>query len=111
MTREPTSSPALPLDTAFELLTNAYRRHILYYFHDGETKIATLDDLCKHLQNTLDEDSSEHQIHLRLHHQHLPKLVDHNVLEYDVRSETVRYRGESRLEALLVIARRLETTV
>lgn len=63
-----------------------------------------------HLQNSLDEEPSENRICLRLHHQHLLKLADHNVLEYDARSETVRYRGGTRLEAILALAASYERT-
>jgi hypothetical protein len=109
MTRD-TSPFELSLDTVFELLANAYRRHLLYYFHERGAKRATVADFCTHLQNTVAEDSSAHHIRLRLRHQHLSKLADHNVIEYDARSKMVRYRGGTRLEALLVTARHLEAS-
>jgi hypothetical protein len=99
MTRNP-STPTLTLSTAFELLASAYRRHILHYFHGTEGESATLSELGSHVQTALAEEHEEHRVRLRLHHQHLPKLADHNVIDYDRRSETVRYWGSSQLEAL-----------
>ncbi|WP_425556801.1 DUF7344 domain-containing protein [Haladaptatus pallidirubidus] len=100
MTRNPSSS-TLALSTAFKLLANVYRRHILHYFYGTEVESATLSELSSHVQTTLAEECEEYRIRLRLHHQHLPKLADHNVIDYDRRSETVRYWGSSQLETLL----------
>nr|WP_135304922.1 hypothetical protein [Halomicroarcula amylolytica] len=42
-------------------------------------------------------------IAIALHHTHLPKLAEHEVLDYDVRSRTVRYHGHSALEQLVTL--------
>lgn len=37
----------------------------------------------------------------RLHHSALPKLHEADVLEYDARSDSVRYRGRPELDVLI----------
>lgn len=103
---DPISSP----DTVHSLLSNRRRRWLLEHLTSRSDDVATLDELCEHLvaaEVEMSEDyvpSSDHreEIETSLVHIHLPKLSAVGVLEYDDRSETVRYYGDERLETHLV---------
>ena len=83
------------LDALFEALADAQRRRILAYLDATDDDVAAYSDLIEHVaddsagESTTDRD----RIAVSLHHNHLPKLADVGVVEYDARSETVRYRG------------------
>jgi hypothetical protein len=91
----------LSLDTACELLANAERRTVLWYFIDQKTDTAELDELVEHIHEEVDAVTSSDRARLSLTHMHIPKLAEHDVVEYDERSETMRYRDGRRVEALL----------
>ncbi|WP_458190910.1 DUF7344 domain-containing protein [Haladaptatus sp. NG-WS-4] len=42
---------------------------------------------------------------IELRHVHLPKLADHNLIEYDERSETIRYCDSDRVKTVVEFAR------
>lgn len=93
----------LPLDRLLALLANHRRRYALYYLHGVETRVVTLDELADRLQRwelewdrRAEPTSAGHRerIRLTLHHEHLPRLADANLLDYDAHSRTVRNREE-----------------
>lgn len=86
-------------DDVLTLLADAHRRSIIAYFRSSGSDDATLTDLAAHVC----EQSDEHvePVTSRLHHVHLPRLADAGVVEYDPRSETVRYRGTDDVEQLM----------
>ncbi|WP_425556770.1 DUF7344 domain-containing protein [Haladaptatus pallidirubidus] len=47
-------------------------------------------------------------LRIQLYHCHLPKLVKENLIEYDSRSQTIRYHGSDRVEVLLEISQNHE---
>jgi hypothetical protein len=100
---DPVSTPRLELDTVCELLANATRRATLLYFVEHETDVAELAELVEHIHADVEAVTTLDQARRKLAHQHLPKLADHGVIEYDERSETVRYWDGERLETLLVV--------
>lgn len=103
--RAPVPSP----DSVRSLLLNRRRRRLLDYLASRSNDVATLDELREHLVAAEAEmsdgyvPSSDHreEVETSLVHIHLPKLSAVGVLEYDDRSETVRYYGDERLEARL----------
>ena len=84
---------AAELDSLFEVLANPQRRHALGYLVDADDGVATFPDVVDHVVAELGDSTDEERAAIDLHHTHLPKLEDENVVEYDERSETVRYRG------------------
>ncbi|WP_433632012.1 DUF7344 domain-containing protein [Halomicrococcus sp. NG-SE-24] len=99
------------LDTVFELLADAQRRAVLQYFTTQDTDVAELTELAAHVHGEINKDSSQQRVQLTLCQIHLPKLAEHGVIEYDQRSQTVRYRGGATVEALLTITMCFETPV
>jgi DNA-binding transcriptional ArsR family regulator len=85
----------IDLDALFEALGDAQRRQILGYLDATDDDVAAYSDLIEHVaDDSGGESAADHdRIAVSLHHNHLPKLADAGIVEYDARSETVRYRG------------------
>ena len=83
------------------ILASEDRRNVLRYFRECEADVATLDELAEDLvaRDGSVDDASEAKV--VLHHVALPKLAESGAIDYDPRTRTARYRGPSRLEALL----------
>jgi hypothetical protein len=89
------------IDQRFALLDRYVRRSIVHFLRESEENQVPISELVSHLQRqdpTTDEDE---KIAINLQHNHLPKLASIDALEYDARSETVRYHGDDLVEALL----------
>lgn len=98
----PTRNVSLSLDATLELLANHDRRCILEYLMESPRETATVDELVEHLverkaERTGERPGSDHVL-TTLHHVHVPKLADSGVVEYDARSQELRYRSDDRLE-------------
>lgn len=107
------------LDQVFELLSNSRRRYALYYLTDQSDGVATLETLTEHvvaLEQRLGTVNGTHttdrhtSVRTALTHTHLPKLEDAGVLDYDRRSETVRYWRQPSVEEWLEHAHHKEIT-
>ena len=98
---------------AFRILANEQRRFVLYLLAErGGT--APLDELAA-LVSGYGADSSTEQglpcvAHRRLYHNHLPRLAEHGLVEYDRDDEAVTLtdRGEQ-LQPYLAFARERES--
>ncbi|WP_266083118.1 DUF7344 domain-containing protein [Haladaptatus caseinilyticus] len=97
-------APTLALGTAFELLANPMRRQVIYYLRESGQDVASVDELveCVHAETSVV--NAPERARVGLVHRHLPKLADHGVIEFDSRSETVRYRDGHRLGAVVAFA-------
>lgn len=102
------------IDEILECLSDSRRRIILYYLQDNE--IVELEELSKQilareegiLPNNVPEDHYQ-SIQAQLVHRHLPKLATAQLIEYDQRSQTIRYRHPPRvLESALRFLAKLE---
>lgn len=91
------------VDTVFTLLSNEMRRLLCHYFLARDSPTATVDDLVTHLLEYDLSGAARDRQHLRteLLHRHLPKLADAAVIDYDERTETVRYHGHPLLKQVL----------
>lgn len=100
-----------PLNHVFKLLANHHRRHALTYLVGMDDDTATLDELSGYVAarhaNSGNNPGHDDELARGLHHIHLPKLEAAGVIEYDARSETIRYHGQLLLEQALVIAEQL----
>ncbi|WP_227380681.1 DUF7344 domain-containing protein [Haladaptatus halobius] len=93
----------IPVDALLKVLADPCRRTVFSYLRTKDTDSATLDELAGYVQNNVEAITSHHQAQIGLVHQHLPALADHRLIEYDTRSQTIRYRGSTASEALLKV--------
>ena len=89
-------------DGVFEALSDPNRRRILWYLYTAEEDVTSIPDLLDSLVTDLEKRRG--RIETLLYHAHLPMLAERGLIDYDRRSETIRYHGdavaEEHLEAL-----------
>ena len=97
--------PSEKLDTVLTILSNRYRRQVLYCVTEHDDAVVDFDVLIDYLIDSDTKRSQEdrERVKLRLHHMVLPKLQDAGILEHDTRSETVRYQGDPLIEEYLSV--------
>lgn len=102
--------PSRPLDaeegqTVNEVLialNDPLRREVIAYFElYADDPVATLDDVVTHI-STKSRTDSDGSLSLHLVHVHLPKLSAMGWLDYDERTEQIRYFGHDEAERVLV---------
>lgn len=94
------------LDTIFEALSHRYRRYTLYALYRAENGVLTIDQLVTRITQLLhtwkgSKTNQQGQIESELREHHLPKLMIDGIVEFDERSETVRYWRQPSLEEWL----------
>ena len=82
------------LDTVHHILAGEYRRAVLQCLVSSEDGVVTIESLIDHIVQEEDLADSRGDVALQFHHATLPKLADAGLIEYDQRSETVRYRDD-----------------
>jgi hypothetical protein len=92
------------LNHIFEVLAHEHRRYVLYCLLEDDRSVVTLDDLVDYVA-TYDanvthpvSDSEREKLATELDVVHLPKLDDVGTIEYDRRSEMIRYDQNPSLE-------------
>jgi len=88
-----------PVNELLELMAHHYRRDFLRYVICS-TNTPTTHLLERHAERTSDQPDRD-QLGLSLYHIHLPKLTEAGIIEYDSRSNELRYRRHDALETLL----------
>lgn len=96
-------APEVSVDTVFEVLADRRRRYILCHLRDSSESAMVFDELVAFVtaQEPESADRDREQVAAHLHHVAVPKLADVGLIEYDARSETVRYRRHSLVETCL----------
>lgn len=81
----------LSIEERFSLLADPHRRCVIECF-DRTSSDVTIETLAEHVAAELTESADgdeRRRVLLALHHNHLPRLDDHGVLEYDPDAGTV----------------------
>ncbi|TYL35996.1 hypothetical protein CV102_24915 [Natronococcus pandeyae] len=103
-----------PIDELLSALSHRRRRDVLYALSENE--VTDVDSLATTIAareadlppEQIDDDERE-PVLIDLYHNHLPKLADHNLVEYDSRSGAVRWTPLSDdLEQILECCHALE---
>ncbi|WP_438267496.1 DUF7344 domain-containing protein [Haladaptatus halobius] len=96
------------LKRVFTALKEPLRRETIMELTDRDEDTISVDSLCRTLgedprpsEGTEYEGWEAESLRRELIHTHLPYLEDRKVIEYDARSEMVRYRSHSTVEAVL----------
>jgi hypothetical protein len=101
------------LDSVFELLANHHRRHALVYLAGMNDETASVSEVLDYVvarnADSVEDLHEAEDVASALHHVHLPKLEAAGVVDYDVRSDTIRYHGQPLLEEGLALAERMES--
>lgn len=115
---EPPDDPSLEefplsLDAILDLLANRRRRHLIEYLQDVPRDVGSFEEATKYIITQLairtGEQPNHDDVQSSLQHIHIPKLADAGVVEYDIRSQELRYRQNERLETLFEAIRDFET--
>lgn len=98
----------ISVETALDLVADDERRRVLAGLLDHPDDVVSVQELADQMPVlspggavATETDRSR----AKLKHQILPRLDDANVVEYDWRSETVRYHPNDRLERLFEVVR------
>lgn len=96
------------LDDVIGIFASRRCRCVLYYFLDTDSDTSSLDELCDYVLTHDPEASEETSVTTGLYHTTLPKLEEFGVIDYDDRSETIRFRGAREWEPILSSIREVE---
>ena len=90
----------LSIDRLFALLANRRRRYVFYCLDRADANaVVELDELVDQIvawernwDGETSESRSDHRedVRINLHHNHLPRIADTPLIDYDPRTETVR---------------------
>ena len=98
-----TNKPAT--DAVFEAMADGQRRAVLaYLLNASEAPVEELAAAIKEQANGYRRGDQGGRPMVRLHHVHLPKLADANLVDYDRGSGQVKYVGGSEIADLLATA-------
>lgn len=86
------------IDALHRVLADTQCRLVLRYFHEHDSSVATIDELAAYLSGRTEIEGFE--VRIQLHHSTIPKLVEHDLAEFDRRSGQLRFRPSSVLEDL-----------
>jgi predicted transcriptional regulator len=104
----------MDMKEACNLLSNTDRQHILHELIESDG-VSTISDLAQRIAS-FSEASEENDMTLKrakvsLVHNHLPRLEDHGVIEYDTRSGDVILTDAGEVGPLLNTVEELEIAV
>lgn len=96
---------SISTEKALEIVAKSECRSILTRLRDSEDNVLAVGDLVNHItsENPPPEPTGPERterIVLRLEHNHLPRLANTGLIEYDDRTDTVRYHPNERVEKL-----------
>lgn len=91
----------LTRDRAFDLLRNQQRRSVLETLHAIDETVMTTEELADRVLARDSDADDRDQVLTRLYHQTLPRLADDGVIDFDSRTDTVRYDGGELIDTLL----------
>lgn len=99
---QPIHEIPLSLDAILDILANHRRRALLEYLWEQPESVGSFEEATEHTILRVGQKQGAQPNHddvqVDLQHHHLPKMADAGVLEYDIRSQTIRYHENERLE-------------
>lgn len=98
-------TPELSLDAVLNILSQRERRSTLNYLVDSSEEVVPIDEVVEQIvqaeSERIDKLPNRDHLELSLHHIHLPKLTEAGLLDYDSRSQQIRYKGNKQIERWL----------
>ncbi len=92
---------AAEIDRKIALLAESERREIVRILQESEAGHVQVREIITHLQESDPTQNEDDRIAIAVHHNHLPKLDETDVVDFDSGSETVRYNDDELVETLL----------
>lgn len=96
---------SLSPDAILSILAHPQRRDVLSVLRAASDHTATLDECVTYVVRQEEKRTGTRPGHdlveASLHHVHVPKLVDAGIVEYDARSQEMRYWSHDGLESWL----------
>lgn len=96
------------LNDALDILADDHARYTLYGLLSEDGKVFGYDEvsefLLEHYPDT--DDLEEHKI--LLHHKTLPRMAEKGIVDFDPRSETIRYRGGEEIATMVTCLAEIE---
>lgn len=89
------------LNQAFDLLGNQRRRYALKSMHATTETVLSTDDVADRVLAHDPDAGDRDSVLIELHHEVLPRLADEGIVDFDARTDTVRYRGGELVDDLL----------
>jgi hypothetical protein len=94
------------LDRCLQLVADQHRRQIIHHLRHEAKGTTTLDDLVERISSRASDSKNgpqqdREEIAIQLQHTHLPKLADHGVVEFDLRTGAVRYHPDEQVETVI----------
>lgn len=92
------------VDRILDVLQAAPRRDVLTFLTDNPNRAVHADELIDHIvaeRGLSDDPEDRRRVEIRLHHHHLPKLAEESVIEFDPRSDMLRYTPDEAIERWL----------
>lgn len=87
-----------PVDRLLSVLATEPRRRVLRYLRESSDDVTSLETLAEHVAAREDGSTDPEDAAVRLHHADLPKLADAGLVDYDPRTNVVRYREHPAVE-------------
>lgn len=92
---------AQQMDELLDSLSHHHRREVIRYFENATSaESATIEDIASHIAQRVPEVNQEN-VAVQLSHAHVPNLQSCGWVDYDHRTQHVRYRGHDSAEELL----------
>lgn len=91
------------LNQAFDLLRDQRRRYVLEILYTAPETVMSTDDLADHVLERDPDAVERDRVLVSLHHDILPRFADTSIIDFDARTDTVRYRGSELVDALLTV--------
>lgn len=97
------------LNDTLKILSDERRRNIMYILEDSDQKSLKYAEISENLieQDYMREEEQD-RFEVQMQHSLLPQLENSGLLEYDERSETVRYIEDEDVEDLLEFIKQYE---
>ena len=98
------------IDTLLRTIANRYRRQILRHAVSADKDVINHEDVVDYLIdcNPELEENDRKRLRTKLHHVALPRLADAGLIDYDQRSQTIRYCGDPFIEKQISVIEEFE---
>lgn len=94
----------LSIDAMLDILANPHRRYMIEYLREQPDETAAFEDVTKYIIARVGQlqgrQPNHDDVQVNIQHHHIPKMSDAGILEFDVRSQTIRYRPNEPIEEL-----------